>query len=133
MTNSHDTQLEKHCSENTEIGARKREAETEFVKQPQGGRITQTWPQTRDVTDVIEVARASRRRWRGRSRDRDGREGPGRQGPLTRRLQGRAEKETSEIKWKTQRPRDGELETERQEIGSMLLGQKHTQAGKWRL
>lgn len=42
------------------------------------------------------------------------------------------EKETGEIKWKTQRSRDGELETERQEIGNVLLGQKHTQAGKWR-
>lgn len=33
---------------------------------------------------------------------------------------------------KRQRPRDRELETGRQEIGSVLLGQKHTQAGKWR-
>ena len=37
------------------------------------------------------------------------------------------EKETGEIKWKTQRSRDRELETERQEIGNVLLGaETHT-------
>lgn len=40
--------------------------------------------------------------------------------------------DTREGRRKRQRPRDGELETGRQENGSMLLGQKHTQAGKWR-
>lgn len=109
-----------------------KERDRVIVKQPQGGHITQTWPQARDVADVIKVARASGRRWRGRSRERDGREEPSRQEPFTRRRQGRVEKETGEIKWKTQRSRDGELETERQEIGNVLLGQKHTQAGKWR-
>lgn len=44
----------------------------------------------------------------------------------------RAERGTGEIKWKTQRPRDRELETERQEISNEMQGPKHTQAGKQR-
>ena len=55
---------------------KERDRDRVIVKQPQGGHITQTWPQARDVADVIEVARASRRWWRGRSRERDGQEGP---------------------------------------------------------
>lgn len=56
--------------------------------------------------------------------------------PLTHRCRcdtvRRAERETGEIKWKTQRPRDRELETERQEMSNEMQGQKHTQAGKQR-
>lgn len=40
--------------------------------------------------------------------------------------------ETGEVKWKSQRPRARELETERREIKNEMPGQKHARAGKWR-